>query len=266
MIGIRRATQYPANLFASAPQIAAPQKQAWPVLPPLSFTPAKAGATAGCSRAIPTRDNAGAIVERGIGLREALKDGAFGSTSDLERFIDGYIAHSAARSERRALHEGAIRDGVEFLANRIDADERDLERAVEQQRMTDRLALMQLRAQLPIQQRTAVGEVAISIARAVTFVGKFVPVAGDLIVLAEVATGRDLPAWERSSIASSAPSRRFSRFSWRPTLQGRSGRERVQAQSWFACRARRDAASTSVARSVEAPSRRRNTEPRCVKP
>jgi hypothetical protein len=186
------ATQYPPEMFSNASAPSASGKAAWPVLPPLSMPLRSEPATAGCSRPFATPDNASSFVERGIGLRDALKDGAFGSTADLERFIDQYTAQCAARPDRRALYQEALTVGPEIVANRIDADERDLERAVEHQRMGDRVALMQLRPPLPIQQRAAVGEVAIPIARAVTFVGKFVPVAGDLIVLAEVVTGRDL--------------------------------------------------------------------------
>lgn len=186
------ATQFPPELFGNASGTRAAENLVWPVLPPLSMTPGATPATTGCSRPIATPDNAASFVERGIGLRDALKDGAFGSATDLERFIDQYRAQCAARPDRRALYQEAMSVGPEILANRIEADERDLERAVEQQRMGDRVALMQLRPPLPIQQRAAVGEVAIPIARAVTFVGKFVPVAGDLIVLAEVVTGRDL--------------------------------------------------------------------------
>lgn len=185
-------TQYPPELFGNTSATGATAKPAWPVLPPLSMPLGRTPATTtGCSRPIATPHNAASFVERGIGLRDALKDGAFASTADLERFIDQYTAQCAARPDRRALYQEAMSVGPEILVNRIEADERDLERAVEQQRMGDRVALMQLRPPLPIQQRAAVGEVAIPIARAVTFVGKFVPVAGDLIVLAEVVTGRD---------------------------------------------------------------------------
>jgi hypothetical protein len=58
--------------------------------------------------------------------------------------------------------------------------------------MQDQLAAFRVPVPIPFQQRSAVGEVAIPIARTVAFVGKFVPVAGELIILAELATGRDI--------------------------------------------------------------------------
>ena len=58
--------------------------------------------------------------------------------------------------------------------------------------MRDRIAPLQLRPPIPVQQRAAVGEVAIPIARVTTSIAKLVPIAGELVVLAEVATGRSM--------------------------------------------------------------------------
>jgi len=147
---------------------------------------------ASCAPRVATPDNAPTFADRGIPLSMALKDGAFGSTSDLERFIDDYIAYTSRHPEMTQLHADAHRVGPEVLARRLDADDAEAARRVEEQRMHDRLGPMQVRPPLPLQQRAAVGEVAIPIARATVAIGKFIPVAGELIILAEVATGRDI--------------------------------------------------------------------------
>jgi hypothetical protein len=66
-------------------------------------------------------------------------------------------------------------------------------------------------APLPVQQRAAVGEVAIPIARVTTSIAKFVPVVGELVVLAEVATGRSIMGLGENSRTPSAP---WTQLSW----------------------------------------------------
>lgn len=173
------------------PSVPAPNKE-WPTLPPLgapSFAPI---AKKSCERLVATPDNAHAFVERHISLRDALKDGAFGSASELERFIDDYVAASEKAPGCKALCDEARTVGPEILANRLASDEKDAERALEQQRMVDRVQFMQVRPPLIMQQRAAIGEVAIPIARAVTTIAKLAPIVGDLVVAAEVLTGREL--------------------------------------------------------------------------
>lgn len=131
------------------------------------------------------------FADRQIPLGVALKDGAFGSAADLARFIDEYLTYTAPRGEMAALHRDASRTGPEILAGRLDQEDRESAQAAEAQRMRDRIAPLQVRVPIPLQQRSAVGEIAIPIAKATTAVAKLVPVAGELVILAEVATGRD---------------------------------------------------------------------------
>ena len=165
---------------------------AWNMAAKAPMPTIRATPSATCTPLVATPDNAWMFADRGVPLSMALKDGAFGSTADLERFIDEYIAYSARHPEMKQLHGEALRTGPEILARRLDADDAEAARRVEEQRMHDRIGSMQVRPPLPIQQRAAVGEVAIPIARATVAVGKLIPVAGELIILAEVATGRDI--------------------------------------------------------------------------
>lgn len=177
-------------LRASTP--AAGIRQDWPALPAFPAPRATQSTSAGCAALVAAPGNAHTFADRGIPLGLALKDGAFGSSSDLGQFIDEYVAHTAARPDMKALHADAIRRGPEILAGRLDTEDGELQRRSEEQQMQDRIAPLQLRAPLPVQQRAAVGEVAIPIARATTFAVKFVPMAGQLVVLAEVATGHSI--------------------------------------------------------------------------
>ena len=163
----------------------------WPVLPrPASQR--NIPAATGCARPIATAGNAHLFADRGIALGIALKDGVFSSASDLGRFIDEYVAHTSGRPELKSLHDDAVRTGPAILANRLDTEDAEVQRRNDEQQMQDRIAPLQLRAPLPIQQRAGVGEVAIPIARVATFAAKFVPMAGQLVVLAEVASGRSI--------------------------------------------------------------------------
>jgi hypothetical protein len=172
----------------------APRWQELPELRPMAYAPElfrRAAPTNG-GKPVAMPGNAGAFADRGVPLGLALKDGAFGSAAELGRFIDEYVAYTAARPEMKQLHEDATRVGPEILATRLDADDAEQERRVGEQQARDRIAPLQVRAPLPMQQRAAIGELSVPIARASVFVGKFVPVAGSLLVLAEVVTGRDI--------------------------------------------------------------------------
>jgi hypothetical protein len=168
------------------------ERAAWPTLPAFPDVHAFPVRTSGCSNPLAAVGNAGAFADRGIPLAVALKDGAFGSAGDLEKFIDEYVRCTASRPELKALHEDALRVGPEILSRRLDTDEALEQRRRDEQQMSDSIAPLQLRAPLPVQQRAAVGEVAIPIAKVTTSVAKFVPMAGQLVVLAEVATGRGM--------------------------------------------------------------------------
>jgi hypothetical protein len=85
-----------------------------------------------------------------------------------------------------------MRRGPEILATRLDTDDAEQERRVQEQLAHDRIAPLRVQPPLPMQQGAAIGEVSIPIARASVLVGKLVPVAGSLIVLSEVVTGRDM--------------------------------------------------------------------------
>jgi predicted transcriptional regulator len=189
------AQAYPQEIFSN-PTLRASAKAtdagAWPALPPMANPAASGKVASGCSALVAAPGNARLFAERGISLGLALKDGAFGTSGDLARFIDEYVAYVAARPEMKQLHAEALRVGPEILASRLDAEDAEAERRVEEQRMRDRLAPLEVRPPLPLQQRAAVGEVAIPIARATVAIAKLVPVAGELVILAEVATGRSM--------------------------------------------------------------------------
>lgn len=177
-------------LRASTPEVGS--RQEWPALPAFPAPRAAQATSRGCASLVAAPGNAHTFADRGIALGLALNDGAFGSSSELAQFIDDYVAHTAARPEMRSLHGDAVRSGPEILAARLDTEDGELQRRSEERRMRDRIAPLQLRAPLPVQQRAAVGEVAIPVARATSFAVKFVPMAGQLVVLAEVATGRSI--------------------------------------------------------------------------
>ncbi len=190
--------RYSASMFENPALLPSPSPMptkapgAWPSLPALTDLRHAPSLETGCRAAVPTRGNAHVFAEHAIPLGTALGDGAFGSAGDLEAFIDEYIGYTATRPEMKALHDDATRVGPGVLATRLDTEDAELERRGEEQRAQDRIAPLQLRAPLPVQQRAAVGEVAIPVARATTFAVKFVPMAGQLVVLAEVATGRSI--------------------------------------------------------------------------
>lgn len=177
-------------LRASAP--AGATRQEWPALPAFPAPPGTPSTSVGCTASVAAPGNAHTFAARGIPLGLALNDGAFGSSNELAQFIDEYVAHTGTRPEMRSLHADAVRRGPEILAGRLDTEDAEQQRRIEEQQVHDRIAPLQLRAPLPVQQRAAVGEVAIPIARVTTFAVKFVPMAGQLVVLAEVATGRSM--------------------------------------------------------------------------
>lgn len=145
-----------------------------------------------CSPHVATPQNARSFADRGVPLGLALAQSAIASVADLERFIDDYVAYTAADPAKKQLHDDAVRVGPEVFLKRLDTELAEQQRAVEESRMNDRVAPLQVRPPLPIQQRAAVGEVAIPIARAVTDVAKLVPIVGEMVMAAEALTGRDL--------------------------------------------------------------------------
>jgi hypothetical protein len=83
----------------------------WPTLPAFPDERPVPVHGSGCSTPLPAAGNARLFVDRGVPLGLALKDGAFGSAGDLEKFIDEYVAQTASRPELKGLHEDAIRMG-----------------------------------------------------------------------------------------------------------------------------------------------------------
>jgi hypothetical protein len=156
------AQAYPREIFSN-PALRASAKGtdagAWPALPPMPNPAASGKVASGCSALVAAPGNARLFAERGVPLGVALEDGAFGTSADLARFIDEYVAYVAARPEMKQLHAEALRVGPEILANRLDADDAEVERRVEEQRMHDRLAPLVVRPPLPLQQRAAVGTI-----------------------------------------------------------------------------------------------------------
>jgi hypothetical protein len=192
--GIR---QYDGALFTNpaltgTPPSATKTSNQWPMLPPMPDLKSAASTGPRCTAMIPSAGNANVFADRGVPLSVALKDGAFGSTADLERFRDEYVAYTATRPEAKQLHTEALRCGPEILAKRLDVEDAEQARRLQEQQVQDRLAPLRVQPPLSMQQRAAVGEVAIPIARTVVFVGKFVPVAGSLIALSEAITGRSI--------------------------------------------------------------------------
>ena len=189
-------TTYSAAMLANPSLRATPapskERAAWPTLPAFPDVRLVPGQASGCVAPLAAPGNAHVFADRGVTLGVALKDGAFGSVGELEKFIDDYAAYTASRPQLKPLHEDAVHAGPAILAGRLDTEEADERRRAEKQQMRDRIAPLQLRPPIPIQQRAAVGEVAIPIARVTTSIAKLVPIAGELVVLAEVATGRSI--------------------------------------------------------------------------
>jgi hypothetical protein len=136
--------------------------------------------------------NAGAVAEARISLERSLSHAAIVSTEDLARYIDEYTEYTSTRSELATLHSEAVVRGPEILANRLEADEHERTAALMRRRDSDQLQNLHVRAPLPIQQRVAVGEVAVPIAEAADLVAQFVPIAGQLLAAVEAATGRSV--------------------------------------------------------------------------
>ena len=150
--------------------------------------------------------NAYVFADRGISLGMALSEGAFDSAAELERFIDEYIAHSATRADMRQLHDDASRSGPALLARRLDTEaigEAALGKATDA--LPPRAGVI---LPLPALQGAAIGKVTIPIAHAAVFIGKFVPIAGSLLVLSEVVTGPSIAGLGEGSACGSMLSTR----------------------------------------------------------
>lgn len=148
--------------------------------------------TPSCTPLYATANNAGAFVERGIPVSAALQHSLLTSASDLERFLDDYVARAAARPELKSLHDDALRTGPMVFAKRLDVEAAEQLAAEKEAHLHDQVVLMQVRPPLVMQQRAAVGEVVIPVARTVVEVSKFVPIVGELVMASEALTGRDI--------------------------------------------------------------------------
>ena len=134
--------------------------------------------------------NAKAIADRGISLSDALKHSMISSSDELEKFIDEYVAYTAKHPQMKALHDDAVRTGPVILAASLDREEAARDRAIGELKVDAQVRRMQVRAPLPVQQRAAVGEVAIPIAQAVEAIASLHPAVAVLFTALECVSGR----------------------------------------------------------------------------
>lgn len=192
--------QYDRALFSSpavvvraaSPTSATAADEAWDAVKTAPMPMLGAASPPTCAPHLATGTNARSFADRGIPINVALERSLITTLPELERFIDDYIEYTATNPSLKGLHDDALRSGSEIVAKRLDTELAEEKKAADEAQLRDRVAPIQVRPPLPIQQRAAVGEVAIPVAKTITEVSKFVPIVGELVMAAEALAGKDI--------------------------------------------------------------------------
>lgn len=130
--------------------------------------------------------------EAGVPLLRSLALARDVSEASMRRYADDYVAYASVRPRLRDLYEDALAHKDDALALGRAADLARATTSLLHRRAVDQAALLRAPTPPPIEQRAAVGEVALPVATAADGALKLVPIAGEIVLAAEAASGRSL--------------------------------------------------------------------------